>query len=144
MPVSAYLGLGARLYYSTDGSSYTELSDLIGMGSPDDPTVEKIDATPLNPNSNAREYLYGLIDYGKFTFQQYWTKARLTTLRGRLRTSTYWRVVFPDHATPTSASKLEFQGAPVKVRPGPLVNNQPISIDVEIDISGATTYTEAA
>lgn len=144
MAVDAILWMGARFYYSTDGTNYTELTDMIEVGPPDDPTVEEIEATPLNPTSNAAEFLYGLINYGSTSFRQYFNKSRFTTLRARLRTSTWWRTVYPDNAAVANSSKIEWIGAPTKVKNNTGVRNTPISIDVEIKISGAVTFTAGA
>ena len=138
MTVDAVLGIGSRLYYSADNVTYTELTDIVEIGPPDDPDVERIEATPLNPNSRAKEYLFGLVEYGEFTFKQFWNKTRYNTLRGFLYTSKYWKVVFPDTST------LIFQGALTKCRSSGLTNNQPIHIECTVKISGATTFTAAA
>lgn len=141
MAVDAILGMGARHYYSTDGVNYTELTDLMEVGAPDDPEVEKIEATPVNPTSNAAEFLFGLITYGSTSFKQYYNKSRMTTLRARLRLSTWWRTVYPDNATVSNASKIEYVATPTKVRTGALVRNQPIAIEVNANITGAVTFT---
>ena len=37
MAVDAVLGIGSRLYYSADNVTYTELTDIVEIGPPDDP-----------------------------------------------------------------------------------------------------------
>lgn len=144
MAVDALLGLGTRLYYSTDGSTYTELTDMDEIGSPGSPEVEQVEATPMNPTSRAREFLWGLVNYGTFSCKQFWNKTRYTTLKNRLYTATYWRFVFPDNATPTSASKEEFIATPVKVQVDPPQRNKALTISVEAKLTGASTYTAQA
>lgn len=141
MAVDAILGLSSRLYYSTDGSSYTELTDMAEMPMVPDPTVETPEATPFNPTAYSREYLAGLIDYGAFSFKQFWNATRYNTLRGRLRTSTYFRFVYPDHATPTSASKEEVLTLVTKVRPDGVTRSTPLTTHVEAKITGAAAFT---
>lgn len=141
MAVDAVLGIGCRLYYSTDNVTYTELTDMAEMPAVPDPTVETPEATPFNPTAYSREFLLGLIDYGSFSFKQFWNKTRYGVLRGRLRTNTYIRFVYNDNPTPTSASKDEVLTLVTKVRPDGISKSAPICTQVECKVTGAATFT---
>lgn len=145
MAADASLAYGARLYYSTDGSTYTELTDIVEIGSPGEPEAPDVDVTPINPSTAYREFKSGLLNAGEFSFKQHWNKTRFTTLRGRLRTSTYWRLVFPDNATPANASKAEFVGPVKKCTTDPMNDaDDEIHIMCTVKVSGAITWTEGS
>lgn len=133
----AILGQGTRLYYSSDNISYNELADLADVGEPDEGDVEQIESTPLNPSTSAKEFLNGLREAGTFTFDQYWTKARYTTLRTLIGTTKYWKIVFPE------SSYLYFQGNLKKARPMGFKRNEPIKIGCAVQITGGTTFTQS-
>ena len=144
MAVSATLGQGTRLYYSSNGSDYTELTDLVEIGPPGDPDIEQIEATPLNPTGNSREYLNGLEENGEFNFSQYWTKGRQTTLRAIRGLTRYYKVVCPDNATPANASTYVFQGNLRKCQPAGFRRGQPVQIDCRVQLTSAITFTEGS
>ncbi len=149
MAVDAILGKKTRIYWSTDNITYTEFADLVEAGPPEDGEVEQIEATPLNPTNNAKEYLSALEELGEFTFSQYWNKTRYTTIRAiktanSAGTPYYFRLCFPDNATPTSASRIVFLGNVKKGRPAGFKRNTPIQIDVIVKVTGAITYTEGS
>lgn len=137
MAADAILGLGTRVYYSTDGTTYTELTDIMEVEGAPDPEVETVESTPLNPTAYAREFLAGLVNWGKFNFKQYWNKTRFSLLRGRVRTTTYFRFSYPD------TSKDEFATIVTKVKPEGASKNTPIAIAVQSQITGAPTFTAA-
>lgn len=141
MAADAILGLGARLYYSTDDATYTELTDLKEIGSPGNPTIEQIESTPLNPTNRRREFLAGLIDGGRFTFMQMWNKSRYNTLKGfaDAGTNLYWRIDLPDSGTSTD----KFRGALSQCTFGPIRTSEIIMITCEVQVSGDETFTPA-
>ena len=139
------LGKGARLYYSTDGgSTYTELTEISDLGAPDEGETEQIEATPLNPSSNAKEFLNGLTDTGKFSFKQFMDKkfTRFKTLRLLKGTLLGWRIVGPMVTGLTTAPKIEFDGNLEKVNASGFVRNQPTTIDCDVQVTGAVTLAE--
>lgn len=144
MAADGILGLGARLYYSTNGTDYTELTDLEEIGPPQDETFEQIENTPLNPTNRRREYLNGLVDSGSFTFKQKYKKARMTALRGRLNATTYWKIMFPDGSTSSNGSTFVFQGNLTKCPSSPLQKSVVVTIDCEVKITGDITFTEGS
>lgn len=145
MAIDALLAFGARLYYSTDGTTYTELADMLKIGSPGDPDAPEIDGTPLTPSVAWREFRLGLNKAGEFSFEQHFNKTRYALLDGRRRLSTYWRITYPDNATPANASKAEFVGYPKKVTISELGNPDDfVKIMVTVQLSGAVTFTQGS
>lgn len=139
MAVTAFLAKGTRLYMSPDGVTYTELVDLKQLGEPGNADAPDVDVTPLNPTTNYREYLVGMLTSSDFTFQQYFTATRFNALYARLRLNTYWRIVLPDL---TTGSKLEFQAKLKKCSLTGLGNpDDPLLIDSSMKISGEPTFT---
>lgn len=144
MSVDATLGLGTRLYYSTNsGSSYTELTDLMEIGDPPNTTVEKIDVTSVNPTSRRREKKAGLSDGGNFDFAQFWNKTRYTTLKAfyDAGTSLRWKLVYPDNTDPAQASNLVFDGPLEKCQSSGTANNKPLCIKCSVFVSGSDAFT---
>jgi hypothetical protein len=143
MPVDASLGLSSRLYWSTDGTTYSELSDLVMLGPVDDAKLEQVEVTPLVPTNRRREYRPALFSTTTFTFRQYFTKTRMTALRSYYiaGTSLYWRYVYPDHTTPTSASKYEWVGPLMAWHGDGAELTKPNHIDGEVQITGDVTFT---
>lgn len=147
MTVDAILGLQSRLYYSTTSNTgpWNELSDLSEMDGADDPKVDKIEATPLNPTGNAKEYLFGLIEYGEFGFKQYYKKTRLTALRALLGTNpAYWKIVVPDNPNSALASYMVVTGTLISAKTGPFQKGNPILIDCKVTITGPSTFTQGS
>jgi len=143
--VDALLAYGTRLYYSTDGSTYTELSDVLKIGSPGDPEAPEVDVTPLTPTAAWREFRLGLNKAGEFSFDQHFNKTRYSLLDGRRRLSTYWRIIYPDNATPANASKVEFVGYIRKLTISELGNPDDIvKIMCAVQLSGAVTFTQGS
>ncbi len=147
MAVSSILGLGSRLYFSTDaGSNYTELTDLEMLGSPGSPKVDEIDTTPVNPTARAKEFLAGLIEYGEMSFSQFFTKARYTALRTLLTAGTLvtWKVVIPDNTNPALASKSVFSAILKECALSNLETKKPVTIPCKVRLSGADVFTEGS
>jgi hypothetical protein len=124
---------------STDGTTYNELVDIRTMGEPGNADAPDVDVTPLAPTGDYREFKSGLLVAGDFTFEQFYTADRFSTLYARLRLTTYWRLTFPDLTTP---SKLEFQGTLKKCNIGAMGNpDDPLVVSCSIKISGEPTFT---
>lgn len=137
MAVDAVLGYGTKLYYGSDGVSYTELTDLEEIGEPGDGDVEQVEATPLTLTSNAKEFLNGAEDPGEFQFQQKYNKTRLTTLMALKATKKYFKVTYADTSTVT------FQANVRKVTPPSGRKAQVQLITVRVKITGPVTFTAA-
>lgn len=145
MAVDAILVYGTRLYYSLDGVSYTEFTDLREVEAPGTPEAPEVDITPLADSSDYRQFRLGLSVAGEFTFRQYYKKSRLTTLISLFRTSIYWRLIYPDNATPANASKVEFVGYVKRWAPPAATNpDDPAVIEGTVKLTGAPTFTEGS
>jgi hypothetical protein len=137
--VDTLLADGTKLLYSTNGTTYTELPDMSEIGSPGSPNVPDVDVTPLAGGIVFRQFRPGLQDPGEFTFKQKYNAARMTLLKGRERTSTWWRITYPDLATP---SKFEFVGYPKLVNmSGPGNPDDELNIECTVKVTGAVTWT---
>lgn len=145
MSVDATLVYGMRFYYSGDGVSYTEVVDLKDMGPPGNPEAPDVDVTPLTPSAAAREFKAGLINGGEMDFKQFWNKTRHATMYGFLRLSKYWRVTFPDNATPSMATRVDFQGyLKACTTSGSGTPDDPITIDGKIKVNTIPTVTQGS
>lgn len=142
MSVDATLVYGMRLFYSADGVTYTEVADLKEMGPPGSSEVPDTDVTPLTPTAGVREFRAGLVNSGEIDFKQFWNKTRHGALLAMVRTTKYWRVTYPDNATPASASKVEFQGYVKKCTTSSSGNpDDPVTIDCTVKITTVITFT---
>lgn len=140
----AELANGAGLYYGSDGVSYSELPDLASMTSAGSPTYADVDVTPLKPTDDTRSFERGLRDSGEFQFRQYWTAARLDTLKDLEEDgdNLYWRITYPDDTTPTLASKTEFRGR-IKAVVEPSFDDPetPLIITVTVKVNSRPVFT---
>lgn len=142
MSVNAILALGARIYDSPDGITYTEMTDMQEIGSPDDPEVNMVEATPVNPTQRAKEFLAGLINYGEFEWKQFYTAARLVHHRGYLFQRVYYRVVFPDVIS-SSGSMMQFSSYLKKAKLTALEIEKVMVIEGKAQITGPSSFTSA-
>lgn len=145
MPVDAILVYGTRVWDSTDNVTYTEFTDCASISAIGSPSAPEIDVTPLADSADFRQFKAGLSVSGEFTVRQYFTKARMSRVIAAYRTTKYWRVTFPDHATPASASRVVSQGFIKNWKP-PEANNpdDPAVIEFTVKLTGAPTFTEAS
>lgn len=143
MATTAYLAYGSLLYWSTDtGNTYNELADIKEMGSPGDPDSPEVDITPLANGLSVREFKAGLATMGTFQFKQFWTKTRLAALLTQYRVGVLWKVIFPDNATPSSASNFVFAGYLKKcTTEGGDNPDSPLLISCEVKLTGTRVFT---
>ena len=104
-------GYGTRLYYSTDGNTYIELTDLKKVPPPGmkrDPT----DTSHLVSTSQVHESIAGWGEDDEMDFSIYFVEGLWGTLWGYLiaQTTLYWRVTYPLIGTQVTNAKDEFQG----------------------------------
>ncbi len=142
MSVDAMIGMGARLYDSPDNITFTEITDLQMIGSPDDPEAKEIDATPVNPTAGANEYLLGLLNYGEFEFKQYYNASRFVHHRGNLRQTVYYRIVLND-AISNSGSIIALQTLLKKCKISELEVEKVTVIECKAKITGPSGFTPA-
>lgn len=145
---TGYLHFGTRLYADlAGGSTYAELADMKEIGSPGEPEYPDVDMTALYEAVAIRKFRAGLLNQGEFTFKQFWTKARWTSLKTPFaaKTDVAWRITYPDNATPANATKDEFPGYIKKLVKEPATEpDQPAMIVVTVKINGAITNTEGS
>lgn len=144
---TGYLAKGTRFWYSSDGVTYTELADVEDIGPVGSPERPDVDFTPLNPSDSSRGFKPGLKVNGELSFKQFFTKARFTVLKTLFDngTSTYWRVTYPDHATPASASRHIFQGYVSKLTDSAKSDpDDPLMIEAVVKITTDISFTEAS
>lgn len=145
MAVDAILVYGTRLWDSADGVTFTEYVDCQSLGAPGSPTSPEVDVTPLADSADFRQFRIGLATAGEFTVRQYFTKARMTRVLAAFRVSKTWRITYPDHPTPASASRVVCLGyvkaytAPPAPQP-----DEPAVIEFTVRLTGAPTFTEAS
>lgn len=146
MAVNALLAMGARIYDSPDGIVFTEMVDMQKIGTPSQPTVNMIAVNSVNPTGRAEEFLPGLIKYGEFEFEQYYSASRLARHRGRLSligsVTTYYRIVLPDQG-PNTASKFEFAGYLMEAKLSDFEVEKPMVIMGKVKITLFDTFTPA-
>jgi hypothetical protein len=137
------IGLGSRLYYSTDNINFFELEKVKEISSPTMNGVEQIDETPLNPQGRRREYTPGLLETDVCSFKQFWTKDRYATLLPYVTNgqTLYWRVVAPDNTNPTLASRWQFAGNLKKWSAPSLMLTESMMIEAEIQLTADVTFT---
>jgi hypothetical protein len=145
MAVDAILVYGTRLYDSPDGTTWTEYPDLRELESPGSPDAPDVDVTPLADTTDYRQFRIGLAVAGEFTVRQYFKKDRMSRVITAYRVQKQFRVTYPDHATPASASRVICTGYIKRFKPPPAPNgDEPAVIEFTVKITGGITYTEAS
>src|SRR5262245_43720766 len=109
----AFLAVGSTLFWSVDGSAWTELVELVSIGSPDPGTPPDVDVTPVNTSAKVRAFLAGLGGGGDFDFEQLMDKktARYSVLDAKRLQVLWWKVQLADGTTASSGSTFKWQGA---------------------------------
>lgn len=146
MAADAILMYGTRLYDSPTGAVYTEYSAMKSVGSAGSPDAPDVDITPLADATNDfREFRQGLAVAGECTCVQYYSKARMARVIAAFRLFKYWKIIFPDHATPSLASNLVFAGR-IKKYTTPKADDpdDKAMIEFTIKISGGLTFTQGS
>ena len=142
MPVDAILVYGTRLYYSADGVSYTELTDMQAIGTPPSPDAPEVDVTPLADSSDYRQFALGLAVAGEMDCKQFYNKTRAAAIIALFRLNKYWKIIYPDNATPSLSSSTTFRGwLKQYMMPGAANPDDPAVIGFKIKLTGAPTFT---
>ena len=133
----ADVSYGASFYF---GSTNTpgQLSGLISL-SMGGIEVNTIDTKALDQGSRWKTFLAGFADGGTVTVKLNYLKTIVTTLLASVVASAnyYFKVTLPDGSTLTG------QCVPKKVSPFDLPEDDRDTIDLDIQISGAPTWTPA-
>ena len=132
---TATTGIGTKLEYSTDGSTYTQLLNINSISGPSF-SRDEIDITTLENQSGYREYILGLRDAGSLSLTLNYEKAGYQTLLDMYDADQLyeWRITLPD------ASTFEFSGYVMEL-PLTIPVDDKISFDCTIRVTGAPTFT---
>lgn len=145
---TATLAFGSRLYADlAGGSTYAEIADIKEVSAPGDPDAPDVDVTALYESVALRTFKRGLKTQGEFSFKQFWTKTRYTSLETPFAagTAVAWRLNLSDNATPASASRWAFTGYIKKLTIDPQSDpDQPVVISCVVKVNSAITYTEGS
>jgi hypothetical protein len=109
---------GTKLSYSTNGTTYTEVDDLIDVDCPE-PTFGKSDDTTLTSPDFLKVFSPGWLEQGDADFTVYTHKTQLGVLNTFFynRQLLFWRVECPRLTTePSAGTKFEFKGYLLKVK----------------------------
>jgi len=141
-PYTTYIGFGADLMRSTDGSSYASVGNCQEIMAPDARASDK-DISYVQMAAPWRQFQPGMVDPGECTFKIFYNAAKFAVLFGDFsaRVARYWKVVFPDIVA-TSGSVLAFQGY-VNGLSEPLAIDDEIIVECKIKVSGQVTFTQA-
>ena len=148
MSVDAILAYGARLYYSEDGISYTELVDMKSIGPPPHGERPDVDVTPLADSVAARQFRQGLATAGECAYKQFYNKTRLALLAGYFANNTilYWRLRVPDNAVVNNTSRVDWIGRIKKLDTLEEIDDvdKALLIPWTVKITGAVTFTQGS
>lgn len=101
----ATVGYGSSLFYSVDGTAYTEVAQTVDLSGPE-PEVGDVAITNNDSPDNTKEYIPGMIEPGEQEFEVVYKKAVCAALYGMFGNGItyFWRELYPD------GSKWEFKG----------------------------------
>lgn len=136
MAVDAVLGNGTRFYYGTDGSTWTELANVVDIPTRDGRSADQVEL-PVLYGTAAMEFANGQEREGKAVIRSYWKKTMYDTFRGYVGTSKYFKVTYPDTSTDVFQANIE------RAAPEGISKNVPIYLKIDIQISGDVTFTAA-
>ncbi len=135
---------GVQFWYSTNsGGSYTQLVDMVDLGSPGTPTTEQVEKTPLDPTTNQKEYVGGMEDPGEHSFMQFWSSDRQVVLEALKNVpTTMWRIYYPDRTLLANRSRQDWTGTLTELSlekmDGP---SKRLVITAKVKVSGAVVFT---
>lgn len=136
---------GTTIGYSSNGSSYTSLSDVIDIKPPNFPAA-KIKVSHLESSDQTHEYVRGWIDPAEGTITGYFTKAQFNTLLGLLFSGTddyYWKITAPLISGESTASTLVIRGhlSDVDLQSINIDDDGKITVDYKIQATKKPTFT---
>jgi hypothetical protein len=136
---------GIKLWHGTDGSTWTQLADVMMIGVAGNPTRPDVDFTPLDPATDSREFKAGLSTPGEFSFEQLWNGDREDVMEDYRVAGTlvYWKISYPDHGTEANKSKRVFTGYVKESQAKDTSNpDDKLTLAVKVKVSGAVTFTK--
>jgi hypothetical protein len=130
---------GSKAYYSSDGNTYTEITQLISV-TPPSLEVPEVETTVLS--DTAKSFRPGKITGpGEFAFRIMYDPAVAshTALATLVTTpaNRYWKFEYND--TLTNSATDTFQGFITGWEPGDAEDEANIEVDITVRINGATT-----
>lgn len=135
----------AKFAYSSDGNSYTNVADVMSI-TPPNITVGSGESTVLDSANAAKEFVPGWMDGGDASMSLRMGQAVLNTVYGFLRTTYYWKILFPLITGETNNSTWAFQGH-ITAFGNPQFgtdNDDPIGLDITIKVTGKPTFTASS
>lgn len=135
MSASIEISVGTKLEYNTTGSTWVELTEVQDFNGPN-LKRKSIPLPALNDTILAKKA--GRQDSGEVTLTLGWTKTVYGILLGlfKANTSKGYRFTFADTSTDAFTGRIIAIGNKVK-------DDDMITFDVTIDVSGDTTFTAA-
>lgn len=134
----ADIGYGATFEIG-DGASpevFTEVAEVVSI-TPPGATVEKIDTTHLQSPNRYREKVASIKDSSDVSFTVNATPANLVVLYGALSSTKNFRI---DSNTELD-TRWSFAGFISDVAPGELSNDDRLTVEVTVTVTGASTLT---
>ncbi len=146
MAADCTLAKGVQFWYSTNsGSSYTQLTDLVSLGSPGGAKAAEVEKTPLDPTDNTKEYASGLEEPGAHDFKQFWNDDREIALRALKGVAgVLWRTYYPDRTLLANRSHEDYMGTLNELSKEELGSaDARLILVAKVKITGAVTFTGA-
>jgi hypothetical protein len=151
MPAPATSGYtfpaGVKLEYSTDGSTYTEITDLKSL-KPPPWTRGKSKTTNLQSTGRTHTYEPGWTEPGEATCTFYFKKAQMAGLitLNSVKDPAHFRITFPLIGTEATNSKLEFDGylAGIDWDQMTIDSEDKVSCPGRLQASGGPVFTSGA
>lgn len=128
-------------FYLWVTSAYVEVAGFKNISGPKE-KVGVSDATTLTSASSTKEKIAGLIDSGSLSGTLIFRTAVNTTLRATLRTMQGVQVQAADGTGATTGSSWQFSAFITAIGPD-FPEDDCITVDIEMEISGPVTYAAA-
>lgn len=133
---------GTNLSYSANGSTYTDLTDIVSIDPPNI-SVGESETTVIDSTGAYKEFIPSWAEAGELSFTCRFAKAQYNTLVGFLRAVYYWKITFPLISGETTASTLVGQGfiTEIGITEGSAESDDVYDVEVTIRYTGAVTFT---
>lgn len=140
----AYTSRGSTFWYSTSGTSYTQIPKATEI---EPPGAERgdIDDTTLDSTGDTKEYAPGWIEPGEVSLKaRYDSNIYQALLSLHLAgDNLYWRIKLPITGSMTTPPAVDFRGYLKKCRLGTLNTDEQnkLSLELSVKVSGLPTFT---